>query len=358
MRLLPALSVFALLSTPALAQEPLRIGLSVPLSGPYKMLGEQARAGAQAAVTALAGTRTVELVVVDDACTAEGGTAAAARFAGGKVQAVAGFLCTAPLTAAGGALSGSGLPLVTVGVRTDAATKTSGTAIASVFRMAPSSAQESDAVSKLLLPLWRGKKFAIVDDGTLRSRELAESLRGAAEEAGLKPALIDTLRPGQEDQFALVSRLKKAGITHAFISGDREDVSIIAQNAADKGYKLTAAGSDVLNAAPLDHALPDGVLMIGVPPADRRQEAQKAAAAASASKLVPEGYFLPAYAAIEVIAGASAVAANGNPLNQAIQETAHQTVIGPVRFAPNGDLMDNPCSVLVSRAGAFEIYQQ
>ncbi len=357
MRLLPALFVIAIFSTPGWAQEPLRIGLSVPLSGPYKMLGEQARAGAQAAVAALAATRAVELVVVDDACTAEGGKAGAGQFTETRVDAVAGFLCTAPLIAAASAVGGSGVPLVTVSARADAVTKTSGTETASVFRMAPSSTQELDAVSKLLLPLWRGKKFAIVDDGTLRSRELAESLRITAEEAGLKPALIDTLRPGQEDQFALISRLKKAGVTHAFAGGDREDISIIAQNAADKGYRLTIAGSDVLNAAPLDHALPDGVLMIGVPPADGRQQAHNAVKTASASKIVPEGYFLPAYAAIEVIVSASEVAASGKPLNQAIQETAHQTVIGPVRFALNGDLMDNPYAVLVSKAGSFEIYE-
>jgi branched-chain amino acid transport system substrate-binding protein len=356
MKLPPVLCAILCCTLPAQAQEPLRIGLSLPLSGPYKLLGEQAKAGAEAAVAALAGARAVELIVADDQCTNEGGKSAAAQFAAAKAEAVAGFLCTPPLSAATSAFAATAMPLVTIGVRAGAATGKSANAASHVFRLAPASGQELDAVAKLLLPLWRGKKFAIVDDGTLRSRELAESLRVAAEAEGLKPVLIDTLRPGQEDQLPLVSRLKKAGATHAFVGGDREDIAVIAQDAAQKDYKLTLAGSEALNAAPLDHALPDGVLMIGVEPADRLEEAKSAVSAASAAKIAPEGYFLPAYAAVQLIAEAAAV--NGKPLNQAIRETPHKTVLGAIRFAPNGDLIDNPYSVLVSRAGAFEVYQQ
>jgi branched-chain amino acid transport system substrate-binding protein len=349
MKLVPVLTVFVGLSLPAFAQEPLRIGLSVPLSGPYKLLGEQARAGAEAAVTALATSRTIELTVVDDKCTAEGGKAAVTQFSNAKVEAVAGFLCTATLIETRNALPR--LPMITASVRTDAVTKTGPTQTGSVFRLGPTTQQETEAISKLLIPLWRGKKFAIVDDGTLRARELSETLRLAAEAEGLKPAFADAFKPGLEDQSALLGRLTKSGVTHLFMGADREDIAILAQNAAAKNYKLTIAASETLNAAPLDHALPDGVLMVGVPPVSAGQVAPEA-------ETVPEGYFQPAYAAIEILAGSASGVPEGKTLSQAILDTSHETVMGDIKFAPNGDLLDNPYALLVSKAGNFEIYQQ
>jgi branched-chain amino acid transport system substrate-binding protein len=349
MKLLPALLLSVCLTLPAFAQEPLRVGLSLPLSGPYKLLGEQAQAGAEAAVKALSGTRQIALTIVDDRCTNEGGKAAAAKLSAAKVEAVTGFLCTAPLNETRSALEG--VTLITAGVRTDAVTKKSTPEAGSVFRLAPTSLQETEAVSKLLIPLWRGKKFAIVDDGTLRARELSETLRLAAETEGLKPAFADAFKPGLEDQTALLGRLRKAGVTHVFMGGDREDIAILAQNAASKEYKLLIAGSETLNAAPVDQALPDGVLMIGVPPADASQ-------ISSDSKIVAEGYFLPTYAAIELIAQASSETSASETLAQAISSVAHETLLGKIKFAPNGDLLDNPYKLLISKAGNFEIYQQ
>lgn len=349
MKLLPALPVFVCLAVPALGQEPLRIGLSVPLTGPYKTLGEQARAGADAAVKAMSGTHAITLIIVDDKCTAEGGRAAAADFSAAKVEAIAGFLCTSSLIEIRDALAG--IPLLTAAVRTDAVTKKSAARTSDVFRLAPTSLQELEAVTKLLIPLWRSHRFAIVDDGTLRARELSETLRLAAEAEGLKPVLVDAFKPGLEDQSALLGRLKKAGATHVFVGGDREDIAILAQNTASEGYKLAIAASETLNSAPIDQELPDGVLMIGVPPpADASQ-------ITTGTDMIAEGYFLPTYAAIEIIARASDKGSSNETLSQAISATSHKTVLGDIKFAPNGDLSDNPYTLMISKAGNFEVYQ-
>jgi branched-chain amino acid transport system substrate-binding protein len=349
MKLIPALLLFVCLTIPAFAQEPLRIGLSLPMSGPYKSLGEQARAGAEAAVKAMSANTAIELTLVDDMCTAEGGKAAAIEFLKAKVAAVAGFLCTAPLIETANVFAGA-VPMVTLGVRTDAVTKKAIAASASLFRLSPTSLQELEAVSQLLVPLWRGKKFAILDDGTLRARELSESLRLAAEAQGLKPVLAETFKPGLEDQLVLLNRLKKVGVTHVFVGGDREDIAILAQDAASKDYKLTIAGSEALNAAPLYHKLPDGVLMIGLPPADASQ-------ITTDTKTVVEGYFLPAYAAVEIIASASNGVTANRTLSQSVSGSGHRTVLGDVKFAANGDQMDNPYTLMISNGGNFEVYQ-
>lgn len=63
------LAATALATTPALAQDPVRVGVILTLSGPPASLGEQARDGFQLAIEKLGnelGGRPVEVIVVDD----------------------------------------------------------------------------------------------------------------------------------------------------------------------------------------------------------------------------------------------------------------------------------------------------
>ena len=78
----------------------------------------------------------------------------------------------------------------------------------------------------ILVREWRNDLFAIIDDGTIYGRELAETLRAAAELAALKPVFVDTFRPQLENQIALAGRLNRAGATHVFAGGDAEDVAM------------------------------------------------------------------------------------------------------------------------------------
>ncbi|RVA28304.1 ABC transporter substrate-binding protein, partial [Mesorhizobium sp. M7A.F.Ca.US.001.01.1.1] len=74
----------------------LLVGVSAPLSGPSAILGKQIEAGTGMAAEA----NGIELKTVDDACTADGGAAAAREFAAVKVNIVVGFLCTEAIEAA------------------------------------------------------------------------------------------------------------------------------------------------------------------------------------------------------------------------------------------------------------------
>src|SRR5690606_40871144 len=100
------------------------------------------------------------------------------------------------------------------------------------------------AVANLLIDKWRSNHFAIIDDGTIYGRELAENLRAEAELAGLEPVLVDTFRPQLENQIGLVGRLRRSGATHVFVGGDRFDIAVIARDARNLGYDVTFAGGD------------------------------------------------------------------------------------------------------------------
>lgn len=332
------ISAFAtglLLSGLALADE-LRIGIAAPHSGPSALLGEQLRKGAQAAAAA-SDARTV-LTEADDACTGQGGAEAAREFVAAKVTIVVGFLCTEAIEAALPVLKEAGIPVVTPGVRTDSLTDRRAKTGWLVYRLAPRADAERTAAGALLTKLWRGELFAIVDDGTIYGRELAESFRLAAEQAGLKPVFVDTFRPQLDNQIGLLGRLRKAGATHLFAGGDRDDVAVIARDARELGMPLVIAGGETLRSAPGDVPLQAGTLMIGLPEWAEIADGQVVEALTKAGT-VPEGYVLPGYAGMEV---AIAAASNGEAPAAALDGQEFRTAIGPVKFDEKGDLSESP----------------
>src|SRR5690606_23653553 len=160
------------------------IGLAAPLTGPSAILGEQMRTGAGMAAERLADPA-VRLTVVDDGCTADGGTRAARELVAAKVRIVVGFLCSEAIEAALPILKEANIPTITIGVRADSLTDRRNRTGWPVYRLGPRADAEREAAGRLLARLWENELFAIVDDGTIYGRELSESVRLATEKAGL-----------------------------------------------------------------------------------------------------------------------------------------------------------------------------
>lgn len=332
-------AVAALLCTSSFADD-FRIGVAAPLTGTSARLGTQVRVGAEAAAGAANPAALLE--VVDDECTAEGGANAAKQLVDAKVTMVVGFLCTESIEAAMPMLEDAGIPVITVGVRTNSLTDRRFKTGWPVVRLAPRADAEGIAISSILIDLWRSALFAIIDDGTIYGRELAETLRAEAEKEGLEPVYIDTFRPQLQNQIGLAGRLRKAGATDVFVGGDLEDIAILGRDAAGLDYKLTIAAGETLRSAASEIPLQTGTLMIGLPEwADVATPA--AVTAIKARGAEPEGYSLPTYAAVEIAVAASANAkASGISLLDALAKGGFTTAIGPVGFDEKGDLSKSP----------------
>ena len=330
---LPAL-IFAAtaLFSPELSAEPL-LGVAAPLSGPSALLGTQVRDGAT-----LAAEKTgAELAMIDDECSAAGGAKAAQEFVNRKVALAVGFLCGEALEAALPALKQAGIPVITVGVRTNSLTDKRQKTGWPVYRLAPRADAEAAAVSRILPELWRDKPFAIVDDGTIYGRELAESLRAAAEQQQLKPVFLDVYRPQLNNQIGLVGRLRRAGATQVFVGGDRDDIAIMARDSAELGAGITFAGAEALRGSSAGIPLAPGTIMIGLPEWYETADPD-VVSAFGASKVMAEGYVLPSYAAVEIAVAATAGGTTGIGLFAHLDEDEFKTAIGPLRFDANGDL--------------------
>ncbi len=317
-----------------------KIGLVIPLEGPFALLGKQSQAGAEIAAAASGD----KLVVVEDTCAPESGGFVAKTLAEEKVDAAVGFLCLETLAGALPALKNAKIPVITTGVRADSLTDNKEKTGFLIHRLSPRDDGEAAALATFLLPDWSKRNFAIIDDGTIHARDMAESFRAAAAEAGLKPVFTDTYRPGLTNQAALARRLQKAGATHVFIGGDIDDAVVISRDARDYGGLTAAMGESAL---PSDPAIEHGVIYaLGLPDYSLRPEAARANLALRDGQIEPENYALLAHAAVEI--AAQAVAAKA-PVGRG----PFMTAVGEVRFDAIGDLAENPYLLLELRGAAF-----
>ncbi|KQT57446.1 MULTISPECIES: branched-chain amino acid ABC transporter substrate-binding protein [unclassified Aureimonas] len=307
------------------------IAVAAPMSGPSARLGQQMLAGGRQAVS---GRQDLRLVEADTACTAEGGRAAASRFVAEKAAVVTGFLCTQALEAALPILTAAQIPVITSGVRALRFTDRRARTGALLFRIAPRADAPAEAMARAITERWRDVPFALVDDGTVEGRGLADAIRIRLEATGLKPALIDTFRPADDRQFGPVRRVAASGVSRLLIAGDRPDVAIIARDAAASGLSLEIMGGETL----LDEAggvpLPAGTLAVAplwrfsAAPGEADPEAPE----------TREGYFGPSLAATEIAVEALAEAErSGKPLADVLGTTRFSTSLGPVRFDAKGD---------------------
>jgi branched-chain amino acid transport system substrate-binding protein len=329
-----ALVILAMAGAAILPARAASVGLAAPLSGTNRLLGEQMRAGADTAIAVANGDDLLE--VMDTRCSAEGGADAAEYFVIAEVAAVAGFLCIEAIEAAMPILAKANIPVITTGVRIASLTDRRDRTGWPVYRLAPRADGELSAVSRILTERWRDELFAIVDDGTIYGRELAEGFRLAAEQAGLKPVFTDTFRPQLENQIALAGRLRKSGATHVFAGGDRTDLAILGRDAKELGYDLVIAGGEALRAARDVVDLAPGTLMIA--PVDWAAADPSVLDRLAQREVLPAGYVLPTYAAIQIALQALASAGNeAVSVARTLSADTFQTAIGPIRFDDKGD---------------------
>jgi len=343
-----ALVLLASTAATALAAGP-KIAVVAPEGGNLKILGEQVRLGAEFAARDKA-----EIVAIPESCEEGSGPALADKIAESGVVAAIGFLCTESLQGALSTLAKANIPAITLSIRSEVLMQDSLKKKWPFFRLAPSTGAERDAVANAIFSHWKDKPFALLDDGTILSREMTDSVRQILEQKGISAAFIDNFRPAQEVQTQLMRRLKKANVTHVFAASDRNDISVMARDAKVAGVNLTFLGGDALKGMNQPVPLETGVYAVTLPEPASLPSAKAVADLMQKEKKVPEGYVLPSYSAVQIVIGAAEIAEGGGaPLADALVETPFSTAMGVIRFGKNHELSGNPYRMLVWDGTAF-----
>ncbi|MFD1744109.1 branched-chain amino acid ABC transporter substrate-binding protein [Rhizobium helianthi] len=347
------ITAFSLLLTAKLAGAA-TIGIVAPQTGPYASLGEQIIRGASAAL----GVQD-RAVTIHETCEPGSGKAIAEQLRNEGIEIAIGFLCVETLADVLPELKDSQIPAMTVAVRSRLLAEDAQRNGWPFFRLAPADGQEAAAMADAVLTHWQNQSVALVDDGTIYARDLISAVRQKLEAGGIKPVFVDTFRPGQEQQLALVRRLAKAGATRVVVGGDRSDVAIMARDAQKEGSSLVFMGGDVMRAANRPVPLSDGVLAVALPDYAKLPDADDAVSIMQIADFVPEGYALPAYAAVQtVIAAAEKAKGEDKRLESALHGTSFNTAIGTISFQQNGELADNPFRLQEWRHGGWLPFDQ
>ena len=331
-----------------------KIGVVAPQSGNYASLGQQILTGARVG----AASRGNEVVSFDETCEEGSGAKLADAIVAAKVDFAIGFQCAESLEDGLETLKTANIPAITLSVRSPILMEDALKKGWPFFRLAPDNQAEQRKLIEIILTSWTKQPFAILEDGTLHSRELAEAIRNALEEKGMKPAFTDTIRPGQEQQISLVRRLVKAGITRVFLSADRSDVSILARDATRENAKLTFLSGETMMASDAPVPLTTGVQAVIIAPPLPTEDAIAATIAIAETgndkALVVEGYMLPAFAAATIaddVMGLSA--SNKKSKIENLIMSPFKTAIGQIQFTEKHELTDNPYALHVWQAGKF-----
>ena len=204
------------------------IALVLPAEDRFDSVASRVEQGARAAIERLADEgRAHDLTVVRMDCA--GDEVAAAQLVAQAPDVVAGPLCFEPAKqiARAGREAGIATPVVALETRSPLLAdvrRREGLAIQE-FSLAPDA--EARAVTDLLLPQFEGRPYAVLDDGSVYGRGLADRVRSLAEERGLAPVLSANFRPLQTTQRALLRRLSRSGVEALFVAASPEDIATI-----------------------------------------------------------------------------------------------------------------------------------
>jgi branched-chain amino acid transport system substrate-binding protein len=266
--------------------------------------------------------------------------ALAQKLVGDGVVFVAGHLCSHASIAAAKVYEKARILMISP---SSASAKLTDEGGPNVFRVCGRDDRQGTQVGDYLAEHWPGQQIAILDDGTVWGKGVADGARRRLHELGAPVAVDEAFPPGEPEYSPLVAKMQDAGVDVLFVGGYHREAGLILREAHDRGYdlRLIAASSMQLADFPLI-AGPglEGTVMMGQ--ADMRASPQAAAVVARfrAQGFEPLGHTLNVYASIQVWAQAveAAGSLNLDAVTLAMHSRQFDTVLGKIGFDAKGDV--------------------
>lgn len=234
---------------PALSAEV--IGLSLPMSKRYAEISKRFELGALIAQGQLNDLgRDIEIKLVDDNCDSATVPELSKQLTDAK--AIIGLPCFKVATQLARAFKANQMtvPVLTMRTRNPALKRLREVENLSIIEFSNAPDAEAKAVMEFILPKFGSKPYAILDDGSVYGRGLADTVRLLAEQNGLKPITNANFRPLQTNQRALIRRLQRSGVEAVFIAADAEDVATIANDIAALNLTWPVATGEQISLLP------------------------------------------------------------------------------------------------------------
>ncbi|CAA2136430.1 branched-chain amino acid ABC transporter substrate-binding protein [Methylobacterium bullatum] len=324
------------------AQAPVRIGLSLPLTGPDAAFGQGLRAGAEQAVADLnraAGPKGLKLalVVADDAGDGKQGLAVARKFIADRVPLVVGPFNATVAASVLPIYEDAGIAAVTPGIAWPALTTRGAW---NVFRIGGSDAEQGPIAATYLLARFRGRRIGFVHDKSTFGRGLVDDVARILKGNGQAETAFESLNRGDRDLSSLVARLKRAQVEVVYFGGLAPEAGQLIRSLREAGLAIPLVGSDgLLDKDFATGAGPgaEGTVMTLLPEPRKLPESKGVAA----RPRTPEADMVAAqgYAAVEILRQAVEQAKSSE--GRKVADLLHggvplKTAIGEIAFDANG----------------------
>ena len=246
-----AVAVVALLFAAAGAAETARaefvIGVGVTSNGLKAQEGQEIRSSAEREILRINAAggidgESVQLVVEDDGCTAEGGARVAASFVRQRAALVLGHPCSNSAIAAAKTYALAGVWFVAIGAgHPDLTIKRAG---ATIFRLGGrDDRQAGDTVATLLANFW-GKRIAIVHDRTAFARSLADGVARGLKAAEQPAIAMDGIIAGKMHYKDLAGRIKSGRVDAIYFAGFPNEYDILRSDLKEAGVAVQIVACD------------------------------------------------------------------------------------------------------------------
>jgi branched-chain amino acid transport system substrate-binding protein len=324
------------------ARADILIGVAAPLTGPNAWMGDQTQKAVVMAVTDLndkggvLGQR-IRLIAVDDYCDPDQAVAAARKLVDAGVVFVTGHNCSGAAIPASQVYAAAGI-LTINGDATNPKLTEQG--LRSVFRVIGRDDEQGTMAGDYLADHWAGKRIAIVHDGQLYGKGLAEETKKRLNERGVTEAMFEAITPGANDYSVLVEKLKTAGIDVIYFGGYAAEAGLIIREARDAGSSAPMVGGDGIGSPTfwqITGPAGEGTLSTGTP--DTRNNPQVVSVMAKYGVAFSD-LDTGAYAAVQVWAQAAKKAGTLqlNAMISILRREQFDTVFGKIGFDAKGDL--------------------
>jgi branched-chain amino acid transport system substrate-binding protein len=241
-----ALPLMLTIGTAAAKADTIKIGVPVPLSGPYASAGVDVLNAAKLAadkINAAGGVlgKQIEILGEDDACDAQQGVQAAQKLVDAGVAVVAGGYCSGAALPELGALHRAGIPYIL-----DASTNPKLTSMGydNVFRTIGRDDQQGPFAAAFMAQYLHAKKAAVINDNTVYSKGLADNTVGPLTKDGVDVVYNDAVTPGQMDYSAVLSHVASLGPDVIDYTGYFAEAGLMAKEAASLHLKPQMMGGD------------------------------------------------------------------------------------------------------------------
>ncbi len=245
--LLATSAIAAMLLSPVLAADTVKIGVAGPLTGANATFGEQVFNGVSAyvnEVNAAGGIngKQIELVKGDDACEPKQAVAVANRFVDqDKVQAVIGHFCSSSTMPASEIYNDAGIIEIAPASTNPMVTERG---FENVFRGCGRDDQQAVVAGAFLLDTLKRDKIALVHDKDTYGQGLVDAVKRTIEARGVTPVLYEGLTRGERDFNALVTKIKSSGANAVYFGGLIPEGGPLIRQIKEQGLDIVVISGD------------------------------------------------------------------------------------------------------------------